>query len=109
MDSQMSMMKVYIAPYDIDPEDPYVCGIRTDELNRVMDNSVNNSKFVVLLDCCYSGKALKGSRSGMQSNIDSLQSAEIFGRNCKKFADNLNPAKMRKILLASSQDNQKSF
>ena len=100
---------VYIAPYDIDPEDPYVCGIRTDELNRVMDDSVNNSKFFVLLDCCYSGKALIGSKSGMRSDTDSLQNAEIFGKNCKKFAFNQNPAKMRKILLASSQDNQKAF
>ena len=68
----------YLAPYDIDPEDLYVCGIRSDELFRVMDDSANNSKFVVLLDCCYSGNVVKDSKSVVESDIESSKGAEIL-------------------------------
>ena len=40
---------VYIAPYDVDPNDPYVCGISIDELNRVMDNSRNTQSLLRFL------------------------------------------------------------
>ena len=62
---------VYIAPCDVDPNDPYVCGINIEELNRVMDNSKNNSKFVTILDCCYAGKVIEGAK-GISDGVVTL-------------------------------------
>ena len=103
---------VYIAPYDIDPEDPYVCGICTDELSRVMDDSKNKSKFILILDCCYSGKATKtgkNEKSGIDSIEDNSQGVTLLADNFKKIAESNKPVEARKIILASSKAQQKSF
>jgi uncharacterized caspase-like protein len=33
----------YLAPYDTDPDDPYVCGIKIEELRDVINKSKNNA------------------------------------------------------------------
>ena len=95
---------VYIAPYDVDPDDPYVCGISIEELNRVMDNSRNNSKFVTILDCCYAGKVIEGAK-GVSDGVSTLDDS------FKKIGSAINldknkPIHSSKIILASSQADQ---
>ena len=47
----------YIAPYDMDPDDPYVSGIRMEDLRSVMSESQNDASVIMFLDCCFAGKA----------------------------------------------------
>ena len=95
---------VYIAPYDVDPDDPYVCGISIDELNRVMDNSRNNSKFVTILDCCYAGKAIEGAKGVSEGVITLDDSFKKIGSAIN--VDKNKPIHSSKIILASSQADQ---
>jgi hypothetical protein len=55
----------YIAPYDMDPEDPFVSGINMEDLRTVIQESKNNASVIMLLDCCHAGIAAKDKiRSG---------------------------------------------
>jgi len=47
----------YIAPYDMDPEDPFVSGISMEQLRTVIYESKNDASVVMLLDCCHAGVA----------------------------------------------------
>jgi hypothetical protein len=47
----------YIAPYDMDPDDPYVSGIRMEDLRGVISESQNDASVIMFLDCCFAGKA----------------------------------------------------
>lgn len=44
----------YLAPYDMDPEEPFVKGISFDEIRNLMANAQHQNIFIIL-DCCYSG------------------------------------------------------
>ena len=92
---------VFIAPYDVDPEDPYVCGINIEELNRVMDKSNNNSKIVTILDCCYAGKAIEGAKGNSEGIVALDDSFKKIGS-----IDKNRPTRAGKIVLASSQANE---
>ena len=117
----------YIAPYDIDPLDPFVNGISVDELNRIMDNSKNNSKFVTIFDCCYVDNAIEDAKGvtelvykspiGPRSNGNVFEVANkgvtkgvseglvILNDSFKKIAnpDINKPVSASKIIIASSQ------
>jgi uncharacterized caspase-like protein len=43
----------YLAPYDMDPEDPFLYGINMKELRNVISKSKNKASVVMILDCCY--------------------------------------------------------
>jgi hypothetical protein len=49
----------YIAPYDMDPEDPFVSGINMEQLRTVIYESKNQASVIMLLDCCHAGIAAK--------------------------------------------------
>jgi uncharacterized caspase-like protein len=53
----------YLAPYDIDPEDPFVCGINIEELRNIILNSKTKANVAVILDCCYAGITASASRN----------------------------------------------
>ncbi len=53
----------YIAPYDMDPEDPFVYGINMDDLKKVIYKSKNKSSVIIILDCCYAGIVTKDTKS----------------------------------------------
>lgn len=53
----------YIAPYDMDPEDPFVNGINMEELRNFISRSKNKASAVMFLDCCYAGIAAQGTRA----------------------------------------------
>ena len=50
----------YLAPYDMDPEDPYVNGIDMEDLRNYISTSKNKASIIILLDCSYAGIAIKG-------------------------------------------------
>lgn len=54
----------YIAPYDMDPEDPYVSGISMEDLRTVISTSQNDTSVIMFLDCCFSGKATQDRTRG---------------------------------------------
>ena len=46
----------YIAPYDMDPEDPFISGIKMEDLKNAIDNfKVKYSSIIIILDCSHSG------------------------------------------------------
>lgn len=49
----------YIAPYDMDPEDPFVSGINMEQLRTTIYESKNQASVIMLLDCCHAGVAAK--------------------------------------------------
>ena len=55
--------KVYLAPYDMDPEFPFVSGINMEDLKKVILNSNNKAGVIFILDCCYAGIATKDTKS----------------------------------------------
>jgi hypothetical protein len=101
----------FIAPVDIDPDDPYTCGISDDELLRVMDKSKNDSKFVTILDCCYAGKAIEGTKSGdnSQKGVAILEhNFGKFGQSTDTKYESSEPEQKRKMILVSSQVNEEA-
>jgi uncharacterized caspase-like protein len=50
----------YLAPHDIDPKAPLVCGIRMQELTELLVAAQNKRAVIAILDCCYSGIATEG-------------------------------------------------
>lgn len=87
----------YIAPYDMLLEEPFTCGINMGELRETISKSKNKGSVVMILDCCYSGIATKGEKSLPVSPI-----------NKEDFENHLKISGENRIILASSQANQKS-
>jgi hypothetical protein len=87
----------YIAPYDMLLEEPFTCGINMGELRETVSKSKNKGSVVMILDCCYSGIATKGEKSLPISPI-----------NKEEFEGHLKISGENRIILASSQANQKS-
>ena len=54
----------YIAPYDMDPEDPFVSGISMEQLRTVIYESKNEASVIMLLDCCHAGVAAQDTKDG---------------------------------------------
>jgi uncharacterized caspase-like protein len=48
---------LYLSTYDTDKKDPYVCGIKVDDLSNQIYSSKNTRSAIIILDCCYSGTA----------------------------------------------------
>jgi uncharacterized caspase-like protein len=100
----------YIAPYDMDPEDPFVYGINMEEMRNVVFRSKNNANVVILLDCCYAGIAANGSKAMAQPE---LETKNLYALHLKKFIDSPSEQSNKgfargKIVLASSEPNEKS-
>ena len=52
----------YLAPYDMDPEDPFVSGINMEDLKKAIYKSKNKASVIIILDCCYAGIATKDTK-----------------------------------------------
>jgi hypothetical protein len=70
-----------------------------------MDNSKNNSKFVTILDCCYAGKAIEGTKGISDGAITLGDSFEKIGDSTSNTYKNKS-IRVSKIILASSQADQ---
>jgi Caspase domain len=101
----------YIAPYDMDPEDPFVYGINMEELRNVIYKSKINTNVIILLDCCYAGIATDNFKAMAQPD---LQTKNLYADHLKKFIEspgdqsNNKNRERGKIILASSEPDQKS-
>jgi len=53
---------LYLATHDVRKNEPFIAGINQDELQRVFFNAKNSRCGLLVLDCCYSGIATKGTK-----------------------------------------------
>lgn len=53
---------LYLATHDITKKEPFVAGINQDELQQVFFKAKNSKCGLLVLDCCYSGIATKGTK-----------------------------------------------
>jgi hypothetical protein len=93
----------YLAPYDMDPDDPYVSGIKIEDFTNVINKSKNNASVLVVLDCCYAGIATRGTRA-----ISDLQTRNMYATQVKKLVqspeqDNPLISGRGKFIFASSE------
>lgn len=94
----------YIAPYDMDSSDPFVCGIKMDDLREVIYRAKNKESVLLILDCCYAGIATKGRKS-----IPDIESRDSYENNLKRLSEPpLVSSGKGKIILASSEANAPS-
>ncbi|HLN33651.1 MAG TPA: caspase family protein [Nitrososphaeraceae archaeon] len=76
---QMSK-KGYIAPYDMDPEDPFVSGIEMDSIKNTMFNSKNYASVMMILDCCFAGISTEATKS-MTSLTHDQKEKDLYNSN----------------------------
>jgi hypothetical protein len=88
----------YIAPFDMEPQAPFVCGINMEELKQMVARSVNKQSIVMILDCCYSGIATSNDKPIPDTNDAA-----------KKFESHLDSISGEgRIILASSRSDETS-
>ena len=88
----------YIAPVDVECAAPWVRGISMQSIKSLLLKAKNKKAAVVMLDCCYSGKATEGDKAADEDADLSLQfrdAAEVFKGSGK-------------VIIASSGKDQKS-
>jgi len=57
----------YLAPYDLRYEEPFVRGIRIQELRQLFLKCKNKNGAILLLDCCHSGIAAEPGKGGAEA------------------------------------------
>jgi len=87
----------YIAPYDMSVDDPFVNGIKMSELREIIRRSAHTC-CVTILDCCFSGLILAGSKGGSEVKVS-------FRERAEEFAD----VGKGRIIMASSSEDEKSW
>jgi hypothetical protein len=103
----------YIAPYDMDPEDPYISGINMEDLRDVISKSENKASVIIFLDCCYAGIATKDGTTKSTTLTDNPNTKNLYATQLQKMvesADQTNTLSTGrgKIILASSEANEVS-
>jgi uncharacterized caspase-like protein len=95
----------YIAPYDMDPQDPFVCGINMEEIRDVISKSKNKASVAMILDCCYAGIATKNAKAMAPPET---MTKNMYTQQLKKLIESpseQNHSGKGKIVLASSEAN----
>ena len=103
----------YLAPFDMDPDDPFVSGINMEDLKKVIYKSKNKASVIIILDCCYAGIATKDTKNYTVSLENQNQnSKKIYAVNLKKIVSDEDNRDLSsdlsgqgKIILASSEPN----
>jgi uncharacterized caspase-like protein len=92
----------YIAPYDIDADDPFVGGINMDEIRSVIYGSkvAQKASIAIIIDCCYAGRVIEGTKEGMRNKH--LHS--FFKDQIEKVVDSSDAGKGKLILASSEED-----
>lgn len=98
----------YIAPYDMDPEDPYVSGINMEDLRNYISKSENKASVIILLDCCYAGIATKDGPAKSAALMDNPNTKNLYATQLQKIVKSSDQADTQnggsgKIILASSE------
>ncbi len=55
--------KNYIVAYDTEADDPYATGVDMEEVYRRLTSDVKSDRVLIVMDTCYSGGSIPGSRS----------------------------------------------
>jgi hypothetical protein len=87
--------ELYLSTYDIHKKDPYLGGIRIDDLRRQIYSSENKQNAILILDCCFLGVATKDTKDGsgeikdvrpyLETNIGINADKENYGEGGGKF------------------------
>ena len=77
----------YIAPYDMDPEDPFVNGISMEQLRTVIYESKNEASVVMLLDCCHAGVAAQDTKDGPVTTTVTDTNKDLITTEFKKIVE----------------------
>ena len=99
----------YIAPYDMDPEDPFVSGINMEQLRNVIYESTNKASVIMLLDCCHSGIAAKDKiKSGRVTGAVLDRDRNLISTQFQKMVESpgelgTEPTTRGAVILASSE------
>jgi hypothetical protein len=94
----------YLAPYDMDPDDPFISGIDMEDLKTVIFNSKNDANVVIILDCCYAGISTETTRN----ILEDPKTKHLYANRLQNIVnpDKFNPdndSGRGKIILASSE------
>ena len=77
----------YIAPYDMDPWDPYVNGINMEELRNYISRSKNKASIIMFLDCCYAGIAVKDGTAKSATLMDNPNTKNLYATQLQKMVE----------------------
>jgi hypothetical protein len=98
--------KGYLAPYDMDPEDPVVSGIDMDDLKNIIFNSKNDASVLMILDCCYAGISTETNRN----MLEDPKTRQLYATKLQNIVSSENDNTLEiedsgqgKIILASSE------
>ncbi len=64
--------ELYLSTYEVHKNDPYIGGIRIDELRRQIYSSKNKQNTILILDCCFSREVTKHTKDG-STNIKDIR------------------------------------
>jgi uncharacterized caspase-like protein len=93
----------YLAPCDVNPNEPLVCGIRMQELTQLLLAAKNKKTVLAILDCCYSGVATDGKAKAMGGPV--AQEPPLKDWFAAMQAEGVGEGR---VVLASSGKDQKS-
>ena len=77
---------LYLLSYDVNKNDPYVGGLKFDDLRNQIYSSENKENVIIILDCCYSGVVTEGTKGGGSETIKDL--IPVLDRNIGNIKDN---------------------
>ena len=96
---------LYLSTFDVKQKDPYVGGIKVDDLRNQIYSSENKKNAMMVLDACYSGVATEGTRGDGSETIKDL--TPILDRNIGNIEDkNYGTGK---FTISSSANDQVSY
>ena len=100
--------KGYLAPYDMDPEDPTISGIDMEDLKNIIFNSKNDASVMMILDCCYAGISTEMSPS--RNILEDPKTKHLYATKLQNIvnSDNVSNLSIERsgrgnIILASSE------
>lgn len=67
----------YIAPYDMDPDDPEFCGIKMEDLRNAAFESKNKANVLIILDCCYAGIVTRETKKGNYAQAKNVYATAV--------------------------------
>jgi len=96
---------LYLSTCDVKKRDPYVGGIKVNDLRNQIYSSENKRNAIMVLDCCYSGVATEGTRGDGSETIKDL--IPVLDRNIGNIKDkNYGTGK---FTISSSANDQVSY